>query len=469
MAKNEKYDVTVIGGGIGGYTCAVRAAQLGLTTALVEKNETLGGTCLNVGCIPSKALLSATEVLLRLREAENFGISCQKPETDLSKMMEHKDRTVEKLTGGVKELLKQNGVHVFRGEGLTRGKGTVSVRSASGEEKKIETEKLVLATGSRVKQIPQIEFNGEEIIDSTDALSLSEVPQRLCIVGAGAIGLEMASIWSRLGSRVTVVEMMDGILPGWDGQIVRTLQKELKEQGLEFRFAAALSSWKKNKSSVEVTLDIKDKGEETLQTDRILIAAGRTPYCPEQIAGDLGLSLDGAGRVEVNGRFETSVPGVYAVGDCIEGPMLAHKAEEEGYALAELLAGRAGEIDRNLVPGVVYTFPEAAGVGETEESLKGAGRNYSKGVFRFRANGKALASGHTEGFVKILADQKTDRLLGAHIVGNEAGLLIQETVSVMAFRGSAEDIARTIHAHPTLAEAVKEAAMGAYDKSLHSI
>jgi dihydrolipoamide dehydrogenase len=466
----EFYDVGIIGGGPGGYVAAIRAAQLGLKTALVEKRNTLGGTCLNVGCIPSKALLTSTEHLYFLKHrAKEHGITSGKPVLDLKVMMDRKQQAVEKLTGGIAELMKHNKVDLFFGEGFIQKKGEIIVHRESQENFTIKTASIILATGSRPVEIPFLPFTNNAIIDSTGALELTKFPASMAVVGSGPIGLELGTVWSRCDVKVDVVEIMPEILPGWDKQLSETLKKVLIRQGITFHLSTTISGYRNDQNGIVLEGQDSSGGVVEIPAEKVLVAAGRKPYCPTPIIENLNLEQDQAGRIKVDGGFRTSADSVYAVGDLIQGPMLAHKAEEEGAAVAELIAGKAGHVNYDVIPGVVYTSPEAAAVGKTEEQLKDKGIPYNRGVFRFGANGKAVAAGETDGFVKILAHKETDRLLGVHIIGKEASSLIAEAVTALEFGGSAEDMGRTVHAHPTLSEAMKEAALSAYDRGLHSI
>lgn len=462
--KNDNaFDVIVIGAGPGGYVAAIRCAQLGLKTACVEKEKTLGGTCLNVGCIPSKALLSASE---KFEEAEHHfeGIGIDvKPKLNLKKMMSFKDEVVTANTKGIEFLFKKNKVTHLKGTGEVVESGVVKV----GKET-YEAESIIIATGSGVASLPNIEIDEKRIVSSTGALVLDKVPDHMVVIGGGVIGLEMGTVWRRLGAKVTVVEFMDDILPGMDGEVRKEARKIFKRQGIEFKLSSKVTDAKSSAKGVSLTVEPAAGGDaETIKADVVLMAVGRKPYTDGLGLEKAGVALDERGRIEVDEFFETSVEGVYAIGDVIRGPMLAHKAEDEGVILAEMIAGQSGHIDYNCIPGVVYTWPEVANVGQTEEQLKDAGTAYNAGKFPFMANGRARAMGMTDGFVKILADKETDRILGAHIVGPNAGDLIQEVVSVMEFEGTAEDLARTCHAHPTLTEVVKEAALAVHKRALH--
>jgi len=463
------HDLVIIGSGPGGYVCAIKAAQLGLKTAIVERNATLGGTCLNVGCIPSKALLHASEMLAEAQHSfAKLGVRTGKVEVDLPAMLAHKDATVKANVDGVAFLMKKNKVDVVRGTGRLSGAGQVIVTGEAGETT-LDTRAIVLATGSAVAGIPGVDVSIDEqvIVSSTGALALAAVPKTMVVVGGGVIGLELGSVWSRLGAKVTVVEYLDTILGGMDGEIARQAQRALAKQGLEFRLGAKVTGVARGKKGASVTFEpVKGGAAETLEADVVLIATGRKPYTE-------GLGLEAAGvnvergRIAIDDHFRTSVPGVYAIGDVVRGPMLAHKAEDEGVAVAEIIAGKAGHVNYGVIPGVVYTSPEVASVGKTEEELKAAGVTFTVGKFPFTANGRARAMLATDGLVKVLADKATDRVLGVHILGHGAGEMIHEAAVLMEFGGSAEDLARTCHAHPTMSEAVKEAALAAWTKPLH--
>jgi dihydrolipoamide dehydrogenase len=463
------YDLIVIGTGPGGYVCAIRAAQLGIKVAVVEKNATLGGTCLNIGCMPSKALLYASELL---EESEHsfakMGIGVSKPTLDLPAMMAFKQEGIDGNVKGVEFLMKKNKIDVLRGAGRILGPGKVEVKAADGKTQIAETKNIVIATGSDVTRLKGIEIDEKRIVSSTGALSLDKVPEKLLVIGAGVIGLELGSVWRRLGAQVTVVEFLDRILPGMDGEIVKQFQRILEKQGVIFKLGAKVtgvdSSGKKLKAQVEAAAG---GNAETIEADVVLVAVGRVPYTESLGLKEAGIALDNRGRVQTDHHFATNVPGIYAIGDVIVGPMLAHKAEDEGVAVAEILAGQAGHVNYDVIPGVVYTTPEVASVGKTEEDLKQAGVSYNVGKFPFTANGRSKVNQTTEGLVKILADAKTDRVLGVHIVGREAGEMIHEAAVLMEFGGSAEDLARTCHAHPTRSEAVKEAALAVGKRAIH--
>lgn len=466
------YDVVVIGSGPGGYVCAIKAAQLGLKTAIVEKNPTFGGTCLNIGCIPSKALLHASEMFaLASHELDNLGVGVGKTKLNLKKMMAHKDATVESNVSGIEFLLKKNKIDTFPGTGVVLGEGKIEVRAKGGSTEEVEAKNIVIATGSDVAGIPgvEVEFDEKVIVSSTGALEFSKVPQHLVVVGGGVIGLELGSVWARLGAKVTVVEYLDSILGGMDEEVAKQFQRILAKQGIIFKLGAKVTGVKKTSKGASVTFEpASGEGDSTvLDADAVLVATGRVPYTEGLGLERAGVVLDEKGRVRIDGHFSTSVTGVYAIGDVVAGPMLAHKAEDEGVAVAEIIAGKAGHVNYDVIPGVVYTSPEVASVGKTEQELKDAGTAYNVGKFPFSANGRARAMLVSDGFVKVLADKKTDQVLGVHIVGFGAGEMIHEAAVLMEFRGSAEDLGRTCHAHPTMSEAVKEAALAAFDKPIH--
>src|SRR5690606_37774026 len=465
------YDVVVIGAGPGGYVCAIKAAQLGLKTALVEKRDTYGGTCVNVGCIPSKALLHATEMLLEAEHSfDALGIEIGKPKVNLKKLMAHKTQTVDQNTKGLVFLMKKNKIDTFQGTGQVLGAGKVSVTGEDGKTQEIETKNIVIATGSDVAGIPGVEvaFDEKVVVSSTGALEFDKVPGHLVVVGGGVIGLELGSVWARLGARVTVVEYLDTILGGMDGEIAKQFQRMLAKQGMEFRLGAKVTGVAKAGKGAKVTFEpVKGSDAETIEADAVLVATGRKPFTDELGLDKAGVVLDERGRVRTDAHFRTSVAGIYAIGDVIAGPMLAHKAEDEGVAVAEIIAGQAGHVNYDVIPGVVYTSPEVASVGKTEEDVKKAGIAYKVGKFPFSANGRARAMLHTDGLVKVIADAQTDRVLGVHMLGFGAGEMIHEAAVLMEFGGAAEDLARTCHAHPTMSEAVKEAALAAFFKPVH--
>jgi dihydrolipoamide dehydrogenase len=464
------YDVVVIGSGPGGYVCAIKAAQLGLKVAVVEKRETFGGTCLNIGCIPSKALLHASEMFAEAGHAfDTLGVEVA-PKLNLSKMMAHKDATVSANVSGVAFLFKKNKIDAYRGTGKVLGAGKVSVTGEDGKVEQIEAKNIVIATGSEVAGIPGVKVDIDEkaVVSSTGALSLAKVPQTLIVVGGGVIGLELGSVWARLGARVTVVEFLDTILGGMDGEVSKQFQRLLSKQGFEFRLGSKVTAVARGKKGASVTFEpVKGGAPETIEADVVLVATGRRAYADDLGLKEAGVEVDERGRVKTDGHLQTNVPGIWAIGDVVAGPMLAHKAEDEGVAVAERIAGQAGHVNYDVIPSVVYTSPEVASVGKTEEELKKAGVDYKVGKFPFTANGRARAMLHTDGFVKILADRKTDKVLGVHIVGFGAGEMIHEAAVLMEFGGSAEDLARTCHAHPTMSEAVKEAALATFFKPIH--
>ena len=462
------YDLVVIGSGPGGYVCAIRAAQLGLKTAIVEKRASFGGTCLNIGCIPSKALLHASEMFEEAGHGmASLGVKIGKPTLDLKAMMKHKSETVDANVQGVAFLLKKNKVDTFIGSGAIAGAGKVTVTKADGKVETIDTKNIVIATGSESAPLPGVTIDEKTVVSSTGALELTEVPQTLLVVGAGVIGLELGSVWRRLGAEITVVEYLDRILPGMDDEVAKQAQRMFTKQGFKFELGMKVTKVDTDDLGAEVTIEPAKGGDaKKIEADIVLVAIGRRPYTE-------GLGLEAAGvqmergRVIIDDHFRSSVAGIYAIGDVVRGPMLAHKAEDEGVAVAELIAGKAGHVNYDVIPGVVYTVPEIATLGKSEEDLKSAGIAYTVGKFPFTANGRARAMRATEGFVKVLADAATDRVLGCHIVGKGAGDLIHEVAVLMEFGGSSEDLARTCHAHPTMSEAVKEAAMGVEKRSIH--
>jgi dihydrolipoamide dehydrogenase len=462
------YDLVVIGTGPGGYVCAIRAAQLGLKVAVVEKRKTFGGTCLNIGCIPSKALLYASEMFDEAAHGmAALGVVVSPPKLDLPTMMKHKDDTVAANVNGVAFLFKKNKIEPFFGAGRIAAPGKVEVTGADGKVTLLETKAIAIATGSDVARLPGVEIDEKIIVSSTGALELAKTPATLLVVGAGVIGLELGSVWARLGAEVTVVEYLDRILPGTDGEVARQFQRLLEKQGLKFHLGHKVASVSKMASGAKAVIEPSAGGEaKTLEADIVLVAIGRRPYTEGLGLEGIGVATE-RGQVVIDNHFQTNVPGIYAIGDVVRGPMLAHKGEDEGVALAEILAGQAGHVNYDAIPSVVYTSPEVAVVGRTEEDLKAAGIAYNVGKFPFSANGRARAIRHTEGFVKVLADAATDRVLGVHILGHGAGEMIHEAVVLMEFGGSAEDLARCTHAHPTMSEAIKEAAMGVAKRSIH--
>lgn len=460
----ESYDLGIIGAGPGGYVAAVKAAQLGLKVVLFEKRERLGGTCLNIGCIPSKALLSSSHLYAQIvNDSAAHGIRVGKTALDIPAMMKRKEQVVEKLTGGIATLMKGNKVTVVRAEAAVPAPGRIS---AGGDEYTVKN--ILLATGSVPVELPFMPFDHQKVVDSSDALAFEAVPGRLIVVGAGIIGLELGSVWARLGAEVEVVELLDDLLPDWDRQAAKLMRRELTRQGLTFSFKTRVSGFREEKK--ELVLEAEDAAGERVEFrgEKILVAVGRRPAYGGIDLEALGVRTE-KGRIVTDAGFKTSVSGIYAIGDLVSGPMLAHKAEEEGVALAEKLAGKAGHVNYATLPGVLYTHPEAAMVGRTEEELKAEKRPYRKGVFQFGANGRALAGGEGVGFAKVLSDAETDRILGVHIVGDHASDLIHEAIAVMEFSGSAEDLGRSFFAHPTLSEALKEASLSAYDRGIHSL
>ena len=468
-AGEDSFDLIVIGAGPGGYVAAIRAAQLGFKTACVESRDTLGGTCLNVGCIPSKALLHSSELYeLAASDFATFGIKATGLGVELSKMLGHKDKVVGDLTKGIEYLFKKNKVTWLKGRGAITKPGAVKVTPAKGRAKTYEAKNILIATGSDVARLPGVEIDENRIVSSTGALSLPKVPKHLVVVGGGYIGLEMGSVWRRLGAKVTVVEFLDAVLPTMDGEAAKQMQRLLTKQGMEFRLGTKVLAAETSNRGVTLTVAPAKGGEqEEIKCDHVLVAIGRVPYTDGLGLKQAGVEMDDRGRVKIDGRFQTNVPGIYAIGDVIEGPMLAHLAEEEGIAAVEVMAGQAAHVNYDAIPGVVYTYPEAAAVGKTEEQLKQAGVAYTAGKFPFSANSRGRANDETDGFVKILADAKTDRILGVHIVGPDAGTLIAELALAIEFGASAEDVARTCHAHPTLNEAVKEAALAVAGRAIH--
>jgi dihydrolipoamide dehydrogenase len=465
------YDVVVIGTGPGGYVAAIKAAQLGLKVAVIDKRATPGGTCLNIGCIPSKALLHASEVYAHASHGmESLGVELSGVKLNLEKMLAHKDATVKSNVEGVAFLFKKNKIEWFQGTGKIVAAGKVSVTSENGEARELETKNIVIATGSDVAGIPgvSVEIDEKVIISSTGALALEKVPETLVVVGGGVIGLELGSVWKRLGAKVTVVEYLDQVLGGMDGEVSKQFARMLTKQGMELKLGAKVTNVEKTEKGAKVTFEPVKGGEaQSIEADVVLIATGRKPYTDGLGLDAVGVALDNRGRVEIDGSYRTNVAGIYAIGDVVKGPMLAHKAEDEGVAVAEIIAGQHGHVNYDAIPGVVYTQPEVASVGKTEEELKKAGIAYKVGKFPFTANGRARAMEATEGFVKILADATTDRMLGAHIVGFGAGEMIHEATVLMEFGGSSEDLGRTTHAHPTMSEAVKEAALATFFKAIH--
>jgi dihydrolipoamide dehydrogenase len=463
------YDLAVIGTGPGGYVCAIRAAQLGMKVAVIEKSATLGGTCLNVGCMPSKALLYASEMFEEAAHSfAKMGVSVSAPKLDLPAMMNFKQQGIDGNVKGVEFLMKKNRIDVIHGKARILGTGKVEVSGDDGKTQMAEARNIVIATGSDVARLKGIEIDEKRIVSSTGALSLDRVPGKLLIVGAGVIGLELGSVWHRLGAQVTVVEFLDRILPGMDGEVAKQFQRILEKQGFAFRLGSKVTAVETTGKTLLAQVEPAAGGpSEKLEADVVLVAIGRVPYTDGLGLKEAGVALDNRGHVKIDHKFATTLAGVYAIGDVVAGPMLAHKAEDEGVAVAEILAGQAGHVNYDVIPGVVYTTPEVSSVGKTEEELKQAGVAYTTGKFPFTANGRSKVNQTTDGFVKILADAKTDRVLGVHIVGREAGEMIHEAAVLMEFGGSAEDLARTCHAHPTRSEAIKEAALAVGKRAIH--
>jgi dihydrolipoamide dehydrogenase len=463
------HDLIVIGTGPGGYVCAIRAAQLGQKVAVVEKRATHGGTCLNIGCIPSKALLHASEMFEEAGHSfARMGIGVGKPALDLAALMKFKDEGVDGNVKGVEFLLKKNKIDAVHGAGRIAGPGKVEVKGVDGQTQMLETKAIVIATGSDVAKLRGVDIDGKRIVSSDQAIALDKVPARLLVIGAGVIGLELGSVWRRLGSQVTVVEFLDRILPGMDSEVGRQSQRLLEKQGIKFKLSSKVTGVDSSGAALKATVEpAKGGAAETIEADVVLVAIGRVPYTEGLGLEAAGVARDNRGRVVVDAHYATNVRGIYAIGDVIAGPMLAHKAEDEGMAVAEVLAGQAGHVNYDVIPNVVYTFPEIASVGKSEDELKEAGTAYNAGKFPFTANGRAKANQQTDGFVKILADARTDRVLGVHIVGADAGNMIAEAAVAMEFGASSEDIARTCHAHPTVPEAVKEAALAVGKRAIH--
>ena len=463
----EKYDVTVIGGGPGGYVCAIRLSQLGFKTACVESRGTLGGTCLNIGCIPSKSLLNLSENFHKAKNFEKMGIETGEIKLNLSKMMKNKDKAVTVLTKGVEFLFKKNKVTYFKGIGSFKSSNEILIIN-DNQETIINTKKTIISTGSEPLSLPGTDFDEEKILSSTGSLSISSLPKKMVVVGGGYIGLEMGSVWSRLGTEVQVIEFLDHITPGMDKEISIEFLKILKKQGIKFELNTKVEKITKSKDGVIIETSNKEGNKKKFEVDVVLISVGRKPFTKNLNLEKIGVEVDEKGRIKVNKNFETNSKNIYAIGDVIEGPMLAHKAEEEGIAVAELIAGQSGHVNYDVIPGVVYTSPEVASVGKTEEQLKEKGISYKIGKFPFMANSRAKAIDEPEGFVKILADSVTDKVLGAHIIGPHAGEMIAEMSVAMEFGASSEDIARTCHAHPTFSEAIKEAALSVDKRQIHS-
>ncbi|MDC0092816.1 dihydrolipoyl dehydrogenase [Alphaproteobacteria bacterium] len=470
MSEN-KYDLVVIGSGPGGYVASIVAAQKGMKVASIEKRESLGGTCLNVGCIPSKAMLHASEQYentVKLNGNEDWGIECKEVTLDLDKLLKKKSGIVEELTKGIDYLFRKNKVTKYLGTAKIISSQEIQINN-NGKIQSIHSDKIIIATGSSATVLPNIVIDEKHIVTSTGALELKKVPKKLVVIGAGVIGLEMGTVWRRLGSEVEVIEFLPRILPGMDNEIADKFMKILKKQGLKFQLGHSLEAVKKVHGKVILSLkDIEADTLKELDADVVLIAVGRKPNTKDLGIEELNLVTDKHGFIEINSKFETSVPNIYAIGDVVKGPMLAHKAEEDGVAAVEIINGEAGHVDYNLVPGIIYTSPEVAVIGKTEEELKNEGTSYNKGVFPLTANSRAKAIGHTDGMVKILADKSTDKILGAHMIGHEAGTVIHELSIAMGFGASSEDVARICHGHPTVNEAVKEAALATYSKAIHS-
>jgi len=465
---SEKFQAIVIGGGPSGYVCAIRLSQLGIKTACVESRGSLGGTCLNIGCIPSKSLLNLSENFHKVKHFSNLGIEISTVKLNLEKMMKNKDKVVTILTKGIEFLFKKNKVTHYKGTGSFKSATQVSIIDDKKKKTTIESDKIIISTGSEPISLPGVKFDEKIIVSSTGALELSKVPKKMVIVGAGYIGLEMGSVWSRLGSEVHVVEFLDHITPGMDKEISKEFMKILQKQGINFHLQTKVNSIKKNNKGALVSTTNKDGKKINFECDVVLVSVGRKPNTKNLNLDEIGIALDDKKRVKVDKNFQTNVKNIYAIGDVIAGPMLAHKAEEEGIAIAELIAGQSGHVNYNIIPGVVYTSPEVASIGKTEEQLKDLNQKYKVGKFPFMANSRAKAINETDGFVKILAEEKTDKVLGVHIIGSHAGEMIAQIAIAMEFGASSEDIARTCHAHPTFSEAIKEAALSVDKRPIHS-
>ena len=466
---DSNFDLVVIGGGPGGYVCAIRAAQLGLKTACIESRGALGGTCLNVGCIPSKSLLNLSENFHKAKKDFNQqGIEIDGIKLNIEKMMSNKNKSIQILTKGVEFLFKKNKVTYFKGKGVLFSKNDIVIYESDSKRINVSSKNIVIATGSTVASLPNIKINEKNIVSSTGALSFKKVPSKLAVIGGGYIGLEMGSVWSRLGSDVTVIEYLDYITPGMDREISNEFQKILSKQGIKFKMGSKVESVEDQEDSVKISYtNVKNAKKEVLEFEKVLVSVGRKPYTEGLNLSKIGVKKDSKGRIEVNNKLQTSIKNIYAIGDVIKGPMLAHKAEEEGIAVAEILAGQAGHVNYDVIPGVIYTSPEVATVGKTEEQLKEENKSYKIGKFPFLANSRAKVNNETEGFVKILADSKTDKVLGVHIIGPHCGDMIAEMALAMEFGASSEDIARTCHAHPTHTEAIKEAALAVDKRPIH--
>ena len=465
---SEKFQAIVIGGGPGGYVCAIRLSQLGIKTACVESRGSLGGTCLNIGCIPSKSLLNLSENFHKVKHFSNLGIEISAVKLNLEKMMKNKDKVVAILTKGIEYLFKKNKVTHYKGTGSFKSATQVSIIDDKKKETIIDSDKIIISTGSEPISLPGVKFDEKVIVSSTGALALSKVPKKMVIVGAGYIGLEMGSVWSRLGSEVHVVEFLDHITPGMDKEISKEFMKILQKQGINFHLQTKVNSIKKNNKRAVVSTTNRDGKKINFECNVVLVSVGRKPNTKNLNLDAIGIALDDKKRVKVDKNFQTNVKNIYAIGDVIAGPMLAHKAEEEGIAIAELIAGQSGHVNYNIIPGVVYTSPEVASIGKTEEQLKDLNQKYKVGKFPFMANSRAKAINETDGFVKILAEEKTDKVLGVHIIGSHAGEMIAQIAIAMEFGASSEDIARTCHAHPTFSEAIKEAALSVDKRPIHS-
>jgi len=464
----EKFQATVIGGGPGGYVCAIRLSQLGFKTACIESRESLGGTCLNIGCIPSKNLLNFSENFQKAKKFTDLGIEVGEVKLNFEKMMNNKKKAVSALTKGVEFLFKKNKVTYFKGTGVFKSKNHISIIDKAKKETVIESDKVIISTGSEPVSLPGVKFDEEIIVSSTGALSLKSVPKKMVVVGGGYIGLEMGSVWSRLGSEINVIEFLDHITPGMDKEISKELMKILKKQGINFHMQTKVTSIKKNKKGASISTVDKDGKKVNFECDVVLVSTGRKPYTQNLNLDAVGVLLDKKKRIKTDKNFCTNVENIYAIGDVIQGPMLAHKAEEEGIAVAENIAGQSGNVNYDIIPGVIYTSPEVAVIGKTEEQLNELNIKYKIGKFSFMANSRAKAINEAEGFVKILSDEKTDKVLGAHMIGNHAGEMIAEIAIAMEFGASSEDIARTCHAHPTFSEALKEAALSVDKRAIHS-
>jgi|TARA_B100001939_G_scaffold235226_1_gene202753 dihydrolipoamide dehydrogenase len=464
----EKFDSVVIGGGPGGYVCAIRLAQLGQKTACIEARGALGGTCLNIGCIPSKSLLNLSENFKKAKNFSKLGIETGDVKLNLDKMMKNKDKAVSILTKGVEFLFKKNKVTYLKGFGSFISEKKISIKGEDGKIKEIEAKNIIIATGSEAMPMPNVEFDEKSIVSSTGALSLKEVPKSLVVVGGGYIGLEMGSVWSRLGAEVNVIEFLDHITPGMDREISEEFMKILKKQNIKFHLNRKVTSIKKTNSGVQITTSDKNGDNKDFNCNVALISIGRKPFTSNLNLSSAGVKSDEKGRIKIDKKFQTSAKNIYAIGDVIDGPMLAHKAEEEGIAVAEIIAGQSGHVNYDLIPGVIYTTPEVASIGLTEEQLKEKNKSYKIGKFPFMANSRAKAIDEPEGFVKILADKDTDKVLGVHMIGPHVGEMIAEMAVAMEFGASSEDIARTCHAHPTFSEAIKEAALSVEKRQIHS-